>query len=145
MRTELHVLQLASRERHPFLLPMRECFQTAVCSAGVRERSSALLTGVASPRGFYDIRPSQTRLVFVTDYIPGGDLMLHIQRAAFSYERTRYDLFTRLLMTFQPLKSFTWQPRGCCVPRFYAAEVLLALEFLHKNNVIYRYDQEHPE
>lgn len=42
VRTELHVLQLASRERHPFLLPMRECFQTAVRAAGAKERGGAI-------------------------------------------------------------------------------------------------------
>jgi serine/threonine protein kinase len=44
------------------------------------------------------------------EYVSGGDLMLHIQRQHFSYERAR----------------------------FYAAEVLLALEYLHKNNIVYR-------
>ena len=44
------------------------------------------------------------------DYIPGGDLMLHIQRLIFSEARAK----------------------------FYAAEVLLALEYFHNNNIIYR-------
>ncbi len=48
--------------------------------------------------------------VIVLDYIPGGDLMQHIQRGAFSGERTV----------------------------FYTACVVLALEFLHSKNIVYR-------
>ena len=45
------------------------------------------------------------------EYINGGDLFFHIRKAkAFNIERTR----------------------------FYAAELLLAIEFMHQNGVIYR-------
>ncbi|KAI8884754.1 kinase-like protein [Backusella circina FSU 941] len=53
---------------------------------------------------------TETRIYFVMEYVSGGDLMLHIQREHFSAIRSR----------------------------FYACEVLLALEHLHKNGIIYR-------
>jgi novel protein kinase C epsilon type len=53
---------------------------------------------------------SDSRIYFVMDYVSGGDLMLHIQRQQFSDARARY----------------------------YACEVLLALEYFHKNDIIYR-------
>ncbi|KAI9193290.1 kinase-like domain-containing protein [Polychytrium aggregatum] len=51
------------------------------------------------------------RIYFVMEYVSGGDLMCHIQ------EKKRFS-----------------QGRA----KFYACEVLLALEFFHKNNIIYR-------
>nr|OQO16104.1 Protein kinase C-like [Rachicladosporium sp. CCFEE 5018] len=53
---------------------------------------------------------TETRVYFVMEYIAGGDLMLHIQRGQFGTKRAQ----------------------------FYAAEVCLALKYLHENGVIYR-------
>ncbi|KAI8614187.1 hypothetical protein BC830DRAFT_1128686 [Chytriomyces sp. MP71] len=53
---------------------------------------------------------TESRLYFVMEYVSGGDLMWHIQQRAFTAERAKY----------------------------YACEVLLALEYFHKNNIIYR-------
>lgn len=51
-----------------------------------------------------------SRFYFVMEYIGGGDLMFHIQKNKFSLNEAR----------------------------FFAAEVLLAIEYLHMHNVIYR-------
>ena len=51
------------------------------------------------------------KLYFVMDFLNGGELFYHLKREVrFSEDRTR----------------------------FYSAEILLGLECLHKNNVIYR-------
>ena len=50
-------------------------------------------------------------MYFVMEYVSGGDLMLHIQRKQFSLRQAKY----------------------------YASEVLLALEYFHANGIIYRW------
>ncbi|KAJ3149573.1 Serine/threonine kinase [Geranomyces variabilis] len=53
---------------------------------------------------------TESRIYFVMEYVSGGDLMWHIQHQQFSEKRAK----------------------------FYAAEVLLALEYFHKENIVYR-------
>jgi novel protein kinase C epsilon type len=60
--------------------------------------------------GLHSCFQTETRIYFVMEYISGGDLMLHIQRQQFSEKRAK----------------------------FYAIEVLLALEYFHQNGIIYR-------
>lgn len=60
--------------------------------------------------GLHSCFQSDTRLYFVMEFVSGGDLMLHIQKQQFSEARAKY----------------------------YACEVLLALEYFHKNNIVYR-------
>ncbi|MCJ1286368.1 Serine/threonine kinase [Xylographa opegraphella] len=53
---------------------------------------------------------TETELYFVLEYLSGGDLLFFIQRSEFSAQRSQ----------------------------FYAAEVCLALKFLHENGILYR-------
>lgn len=57
---------------------------------------------------------TERKLYMVTDYYPGGNLFAHVQRA-------------RRTGGFE-------EPRA----KFYSAELCLALEFLHSNNIVYR-------
>lgn len=60
--------------------------------------------------GLHSTFQTETRVYFVMEYVGGGDLMLHIQREQFNMRRAK----------------------------FYAAEVLLALEYFHKHGIVYR-------
>lgn len=80
VKSEKRVFLTANKERHPFLLNLHCCFQT------------------------------ENRIYFVMEYISGGDLMWHIQKARFSSKRAK----------------------------FYACEVLLGLKYFHDNGIVYR-------
>ncbi|TFK20607.1 AGC/PKC protein kinase [Coprinopsis marcescibilis] len=60
--------------------------------------------------GLHSCFQTETRIYFVMEYISGGDLMLHIQKKQFSLRQAK----------------------------FYASEVLLALDYFHQNGIIYR-------
>jgi len=56
---EKRILGLTTEENHPFIIRLYETFQ------------------------------NDTRLYFVTDFVPGGDLMWHIHKEAFTIEQAR--------------------------------------------------------
>nr|XP_046241830.1 serine/threonine-protein kinase N2-like [Scatophagus argus] len=77
---EKRIFEMINASRHPFLVNLHGCFQTS------------------------------DHVCFVMEYLPGGDLMIHIHNNVFTEAQTR----------------------------FYSACVLLGLEFLHLNKIIYR-------
>ncbi|RVE68690.1 hypothetical protein OJAV_G00095200 [Oryzias javanicus] len=80
LMSEKRIFEMINASRHPFLVHLHGCFQTC------------------------------DHVCFVMEYLPGGDLMIHIHSDVFTEAQTR----------------------------FYSACVLLGLEFLHLNKIIYR-------
>ncbi|XP_063345480.1 serine/threonine-protein kinase N2-like isoform X2 [Pelmatolapia mariae] len=80
LMSEKRIFEMINASRHPFLVNLHGCFQTS------------------------------DHVCFVMEYLPGGDLMIHIHNDVFTEAQTR----------------------------FYSACVLLGLEFLHLNKIIYR-------
>ncbi|XP_030579428.1 serine/threonine-protein kinase N2-like isoform X2 [Archocentrus centrarchus] len=80
LMSEKRIFEMINASRHPFLVNLHGCFQTG------------------------------DHVCFVMEYLPGGDLMIHIHNDVFTEAQTR----------------------------FYSACVLLGLEFLHLNKIIYR-------
>ncbi len=60
--------------------------------------------------GLHSCFQTETRVYFVMEYVNGGDLMLHMKRNPFTLRRVK----------------------------FYASEVLLALEYFHALGIVYR-------
>ncbi|MCJ1438544.1 Serine/threonine kinase [Xylographa pallens] len=83
-----------------------------VGSAGTEKSILRCVTSKGHPfiAKLYAIFQTETRLYFVLEYISGGDLLFHIQRDEFGPGRSQ----------------------------FYAAEVCLALKFLHENGILSR-------
>ncbi|XP_029024483.1 serine/threonine-protein kinase N2 [Betta splendens] len=77
---EKRIFEVINASRHPFLVNLHGCFQTA------------------------------DHVCFVMAYSPGGDLMTHIHTSIFTEKQAR----------------------------FYSSCVLLGLEFLHQNRIVYR-------
>ncbi|MEQ2210416.1 hypothetical protein XENOCAPTIV_013147, partial [Xenoophorus captivus] len=97
---------------HPFLVHLHGCFQTS------------------------------DHVCFVMEYLPGGDLMIHIHSDVFSEAQTRFAQGLLVFSVIGHLNLIFLQLCTCLyvflVHRFYSACVLLGLEFLHLNKIIYR-------
>jgi serine/threonine protein kinase len=99
-------------ERYNWLLVHIDMGLTLLCST--RSEKRVFLAAARERHPFllnlHSCFQTETRVYFVMEYVSGGDLMLHIQRKQFSLRQAK----------------------------FYASEVLLALEYFHANGIIYR-------
>nr|XP_037858504.1 serine/threonine-protein kinase N2 isoform X4 [Chlorocebus sabaeus] len=107
---EKRIFETVNSVRHPFLVNLFACFQT------------------------------KEHVCFVMEYAAGGDLMMHIHTDVFSEPRAVYThpllqphqtyLLSNVLTPFAPLFLFSL--------RFYAACVVLGLQYLHEHKIVYR-------
>lgn len=75
----------------------------------------------------------QDHLVFVMEYLNGGDLMFHIQQVTrFDETRARFNWAVGGILYFMEFLMM------CYSYRFYSAEIVLGLQFLHNKGVLYR-------
>jgi atypical protein kinase C iota type len=74
--------------------------------------------------GLHSCFQSDSRLFFVIEFILGGDLMYHMQKQQKLPEDHARLSFLRLFYRI--------------VLRFYSAEIILALHFLHSRSIVYR-------
>lgn len=103
--SEKRIFEMINASRHPFLVNLHGCFQTS------------------------------DHVCFVMEYLPGGDLMIHIHNDVFTEAQTR----CALALNFQIQTGFGHMDHFWSgVLRFYSACVVLGLEFLHLNKIIYR-------
>jgi len=72
---------------------------------------------------------TEDKLFFILDFVNGGELFYHLQREKrFTQDRVRLIFIIFIIYSSHQLLLF----------RFYASEILLALEALHNAGVIYR-------
>ena len=113
---EKRIFEVANSTRHPFLVNLFSCFQTDVIHEVFFSFDKTInrlppvfwIFKFFLFFNFYFVQ--QTHVCFVMEYAAGGDLMMHIHA----------DVFT--------------EPRAV----FYAACVVLGLQYLHENKIIYR-------
>ncbi|XP_028269225.1 serine/threonine-protein kinase N2-like isoform X2 [Parambassis ranga] len=110
LMSEKRIFEMINASRHPFLVNLHGCFQTS------------------------------DHVCFVMEYLPGGDLMIHIHNDVFSEAQTRCAAWFSSCVCVCVCVARRCH-RKCValvVCRFYSACVLLGLEFLHLNKIIYR-------
>lgn len=105
---EKRIFEVINSSRHPFLVNLYGCFQTA------------------------------DHVCFVMAYSPGGDLMTHIHNSIFNESQARW------AHVFSVKPAATIQDSAVIsttslIFRFFSSCVLLGLEFLHKNKIVYRW------
>ena len=76
------------------------------------------------------VQQTQDKLFFVLDYCAGGELFFHLVCTLFC----RYNAFHTILSKSQGKAGRFPETRA----KFYAAEIVLALEYVHSLDVIYR-------
>lgn len=111
---EKRIFEVINASQHPFLVNLHGCFHTA------------------------------DHVCFVMAYSPGGDLMTHIHANIFTESQTR-----SVHMAPGQSRMCSKKPAGrwrdfslirSLFLRFYASCVLLGLEFLHRNKIVYRWE-----
>lgn len=95
-----------------------------------------ILEGVANPFlvNLWGTFQDDSNLYMVMDYVPGGELFSVLRkskvRCNYNVLPTQYTKMIALCITYQRFPDH--------VAKFYAAEVILALEYLHSRRIVYR-------
>lgn len=72
------------------------------------------------------------------DFVAGGELFSLLRKSQVSAAKGSYDTIVKLTLELDICLSLIEQRFPNSVAKFYAAEVALALDYLHSLNIIYR-------